>query len=94
MAVISCKLTSPEFQKRKREVIALLKTKLLQRKELDNGFQYTFKGSDEILDNIVSFIKTERRCCDFFTFNLSIQDDSKNILLNITGPKAQKNLSI
>lgn len=44
MAVISCKLTSPEFQKRKREVIALLKTKLLQRKELDNGFQYTLKA--------------------------------------------------
>lgn len=90
MAVVSCRLTSPELQKRKREVIALLKTQVLQRKELNDGYQYTFKGSDEIIDNIVSFIKTERACCDFFTFNLLIHDDSTNILLSITGPEGAK----
>jgi hypothetical protein len=87
---VSCKLTSPELQKYKTEVIALLKSEVLQRKELDNGYQYSFKGSDKMIDDIVSFIKTERVCCDFFTFNLSIEDVNRNVLLTITGPEGTK----
>ena len=40
--MVSCKLTIPELQKYKTEVVALLKTEVLQRKELDNGYQYSF----------------------------------------------------
>ena len=88
--MISCKLTSPKFQKYKTEVIALLKGEVLQRKELDNGYQYSFKGSDTIIDNIISFIKSERACCDFFNFNLSIEDVNRPLLLTITGPEGAK----
>jgi hypothetical protein len=88
--MISCKLTGPELQKRKTEVIALLKTEVLQRKELDNGYRYSFKGSDIIIDNIISFIKSERACCEFFTFNLSIEDINSNVVLTITGPVGAK----
>lgn len=85
--VVSCKLTSPELQKRKTEVIALLKANVLERKEVTNGYQYSFKGSDKMLDDLVTFIKTERACCDFFTFKLSVEDEATNVLLTITGPK-------
>src|SRR4051812_10921048 len=37
--VIACKLTSPEMQKRKAEVIASLKGKILSRQTLDNGYK-------------------------------------------------------
>ena len=65
--IIACKLTSPELQKRKQEVLAILKDKVLSKSELENGYKYKFDGSDKIFDEIVSFIKSERACCDFFT---------------------------
>ncbi|HEV8285077.1 MAG TPA: hypothetical protein VGQ09_12255 [Chitinophagaceae bacterium] len=85
---IACKLTSPELQKRKEQVIASLKAKVLNRQELKDGYNYHFKATDEIFDEVTSFIKTERQCCDFFTFNLSISDE--NIWLTITGPEGAK----
>jgi hypothetical protein len=88
--IISCKLTSSELQNYKREVIALLKNKVLHKKELDNGYQYSFEGSDPIIDAIIGFIKTERSCCDFFTFGLSIKGFDSNTLLTITGPEGTK----
>ena len=87
---VACKLTSPELQKRKAEVIASLKSKVVERKELENGYQYSFKGSDEMLDELVSFIKTERACCGFFTFHLSVEDEEANVVLTISGPKGAK----
>jgi hypothetical protein len=86
--VIACKLTNPELQKRKEEVIASLKTKVLDRQELKEGYKYKLAGNDEIFDEVVIFIKTERQCCDFFIFDLSIADD--NIWLSITGPDGAK----
>lgn len=88
--MISCKLTNPELQKHKTEVIELLKKEVVQRKELHNGYQYSFNGSDKIIDDIIGFIKSERACCDFFTFNLSIEDVNRNVLLTITGPEGTK----
>src|SRR5689334_13407979 len=88
--VVACKLASPELQKRKNEIIRLLKPHILERKEITNGYIYTFKGADDMLDVLVSFIKTERACCSFFTFELSIRDIETNIQLIITGPEGAK----
>jgi hypothetical protein len=85
---ITCKLTTPELQKRKATVIAELKALVLVRKELLNGFSYEFGATDEILDKLNLFIKTERMCCDFFTFHLIVEDDKT--FLNITGPEGVK----
>jgi hypothetical protein len=85
---VTCKLTTPELQKRKATVIAELKALVLTRKELTNGFGYEFEGTDEILDKLNTFIKTERMCCDFFTFQLTVEEN--RALLNITGPEGAK----
>ena len=88
---ISCKLTSPELRKRKEEVLASLKKKVLSRQELANGYKYKFEGQDAILDELVSFIKTERLCCDFFNFKLDVAGDGSEVWLAITGPEGAKN---
>jgi hypothetical protein len=85
---ITCKLTTPELQKRKATVIAELKALVVERKELENGFSYKFEGTDETLDKLNAFIKTERMCCDFFTFQITVEDQTA--LLNITGPNGAK----
>lgn len=47
-------------------------------------------GTDKILDQLSEFIKTERACCDFFIFGLSISGDKSEIWLELTGPKGAK----
>ncbi|WP_276371036.1 hypothetical protein [Chryseolinea sp. H1M3-3] len=85
---ISCKLTAPELQKRKATVIIELKRLLQYKEEIDNGFSYSFESADDILDKINDFIKTERICCDFFTFQLKVE--GSKTFLTITGPAGAK----
>lgn len=87
---LSCKLTSPELQKRKETVLASLKSKVIEKKELQNGFAFKFTGTDEMLDELNEFIKTERECCSFFIFNLSISGDKSEAWLELTGAEGVK----
>lgn len=87
---LSCKLMTPELQNRKETVLASLRKKVTQKKELENGYAFKFNGSDEMIDELTDFVKTERHCCDFFTFNLSISGDTSFLWFEITGPKEAK----
>ena len=89
-AKLTCKLTTPELQQRKKTVIAELKNQVLEKVETDQGFKYKFDGSDKILDLLNSFIKTERLCCDFFVFNLTASSDTKFAWLELSGPEGTK----
>lgn len=87
---LSCKLTSPELQKRKETVIAELKKEMLEKKELPNGFAFKFKGDDQTIDKLNEFIKSERQCCDFFIFDLSVSGNKSEVWLKMTGSKEAK----
>ena len=91
---IACKLTTPELQKRKETVIAHLKKLLITKRELENGFRYQFPGDDASLDTLTAFIKTERLCCDFFQYALSIGKESQSLQLTLTGPEGAKDFII
>jgi hypothetical protein len=87
---LACSLSAPELQNRKATVLNLLKTQISEQNELENGFSFKFTGNDEIMDNLVSFIKSERQCCPFFTFNLVVGNDKDSIWLHLTGPAGAK----
>jgi hypothetical protein len=89
-AKLTCKLTTPELQQRKKTIIAELKNLLLEKVETDKGFKYKFEGSDKMLDLLNNFIKTERLCCDFFVFTLTASSDTKFTWLELTGPEGTK----
>ena len=89
-SAVACKLTSPEMQKRKATVIKSLKDKVLEKKELENGYAYKFNGTDLVIDALTDFIKAERLCCEFFDFELKITGDASNTWLTITGPARAK----
>ncbi|MBA3649133.1 MAG: hypothetical protein H0W62_11390 [Chitinophagales bacterium] len=89
-ANLTCKLTTPELQKRKATVIASLQQQVLEKKELKNGYAFKFNGSDKMIDELTEFAKTERQCCDFFTFNIIISGDTSSVWLELTGvPEAK-----
>jgi hypothetical protein len=87
---LACKLTTPELALRKKTVLAALKNEALETRELEKGFEYKFNGSDSMIDRLCEFIKTERQCCDFFTFTLTIPKETSFIFLEITGPQGSK----
>ena len=87
---IACKLTSPELQARKATVLASLKEQVIEKKELKNGYAFKFPGDDKMVDELTEFIKTERECCDFFTFNLSISGDKSEAWLELSGEEDVK----
>lgn len=89
-SVLTCKLSSKEVQERKMTVLASLRKQVLERKELPNGYAFRFEGSDKVIDELTEFIKTERECCDFFTFNLSISGDKSEAWLELTGVDGAK----
>jgi len=85
-AKLTCKLTTPELQQRKRTVIAELKALVKERKEDGNAVSYKFESSDKNIDLVSNFIKTERLCCDFFEFTLEVESDSEFMWLKLSGP--------
>jgi hypothetical protein len=85
-AKLSCKLTTPELQQRKRTVIAELKGLVKERKEEANAVRYKFESTDKNIDLLSSFIKTERLCCDFFGFRLVVNPGSEFMWLTLSGP--------
>jgi hypothetical protein len=87
---VTCKLTTPELQERKRTVIAELKNKVLERVETETGVRYRFEGSDALIDLLTRFIKTERLCCPFFTFTLIVAQEESFIWLALSGPEGAK----
>ena len=85
-----CKLTSPEFKERKATVIADLKSMMIKKKELKDGYAYKFSGSDDVVAKLNEFIKTESECCDFFKFKLTVSNNKSQAWLHITGEKGVK----
>lgn len=87
---LACKLTAPELQGRKETVLKSLRTKIIERRVLENGYAFKFPGTGEMFDELAEFIKTEQECCGFFTFSLSTSGDKSGTWLELTGPEGSK----
>jgi hypothetical protein len=87
----SCKLTTAELEKRKTDVLSVIKSKVLDKKELSNGYSFKFENTDEMIDMLTDFIKSERQCCDFFNFSIHVNNDG-NLWFDLTGPKDAKEI--
>jgi hypothetical protein len=85
---LTCKLTTPELQLRRATVIRSLKERVLRKEEIAGGLKFAFTSTDEVLDQLLDFIKSERLCCDFLGFHLSIEDETAT--LELTGPEGTR----
>lgn len=85
----SCTLTTLELQKRKATIIQNLKSILIGKEELNNGYDYIFNGTDDVIDLLTDFVKTERQCCSFFNFSIEVLN-TRLVHLKITGEAGAK----
>lgn len=87
---IACNLSDAERSARKELVLTKLKKSILEKQELDSGYAFRFPGNDQMLDELTSFIKSERKCCSFFVFGLFVNNNENEIWLKLTGPEGTK----
>jgi hypothetical protein len=87
---IACSLTSPELQERRRAVLEKVGERIVEIKELENGYAYSFAADGNWLKELAAMIDLERQCCPFLKFQLIINPNSAPVWLELTGPDGTK----
>ena len=86
---IACTLSGSEMAERGDEVSALF-NEVEQVRELDDGYEFRFSGSDAVAGRLLEFTLAERRCCPFFTFELVLEPNLGPIWVRLRGSAAIK----
>ena len=87
---VACNLMPAELQERRRNLLSKVLTAVSERVELENGFQYRFASTGELISEVGRLIQLEHECCPFLTFRLTVEAGVKSVLLEITGPEGTK----
>lgn len=83
---IACALTGAELQERRQTILKRLRSAVVDVREVDDGYAYSFSSDGELLAEIGSMIELERQCCPFLRFRLTVEANSGPIWLELTGP--------
>jgi len=86
---IACTLSSEDLARR-QQVIHQLLQKTLERRELEDGFEFIFSPTEAILAELVDFVGFERKCCRFLSFELVLDSGDGPIHLRLRGPDGAK----
>ena len=81
---IACNLTGDDLAERGDEVGNLFQ-EVEQVRELADGYAFRFAGSDAVAARLLEFTLAERRCCPFFTFELTFEPNEGPIWLRLRG---------
>jgi len=81
---IACNLTGAELAQRGEEVADLFQY-VQQVQELPDGYAFRFPGDDTWATQALEFIRAERACCPFFTFELVFEPQQGPIWLRMRG---------
>ena len=88
--VIACTLSSPEERRAREAEVGDLFQTCQAVTELPDGYQLRFAGTDATLAQLSAFLRAERHCCPFFTFELSLASNLGPINLSLRGSPAIK----
>lgn len=81
---IACNLSGAELAARGSAVGNLFE-EVEQVREVDDGYAFRFAGSDAAATRLLTFTLEERRCCPFFTFELTFEPTHNHIWLTLRG---------
>jgi hypothetical protein len=87
---IACNLTAPELQGRRSTVLQKVRSAVLEVRELEDGYAYTFPSDGEWLGAVAGLIELERQCCPFLRFRITVHENGGPLLLEMTGPEGTK----
>ena len=86
-----CTLSPSALAERKAAVEASLGSKILETKELDDGFAIRFPTDSQTVQAVFDFVAAERRCCgSFVTFEVILNHGDGPFWLRLRGDKGAK----
>lgn len=88
---IACDLTvfTTEERTKHRQLGDSLFAKVARVVEHDDGFTFAFEPDPIVSENVEHWLAMERRCCPFFSFELT-RDRAQSLGLRISGPSGAK----
>jgi len=87
---IACTLTAPELQERRRTVLQKVRSAVVEVRELENGYSYSFPSAEDWLVEVAGLIDLERQCCPFLRFQITVEENGGPLWLEMTGPPGTK----
>jgi hypothetical protein len=89
---IVCTLSADQLAQRREHVIKELFQKTLERRELQDGFEFVFPSSEAVLAEVVEFVAFERKCCRFLSFEVAFEPGEGPIHLRLLGCEDAKDV--
>ena len=83
---IVCTLGAAALKARREDLLGGLVCRAEERIDIPNGYRVRFKAVEGVLPKIADVIDTEKECCRFLRFELTVEPDSRAIWLEFTGP--------
>ena len=59
-------------------------------RELENGYEFRFADSPDLLVKLAEFVSLEKLCCPFLHFEVAVEAESGPVLLRLTGREGVK----
>ena len=87
---VACSLTDSEFRERRNSVLREARQKMLEVKEIADGYNYRFPSDDDSLAQIINLVRLERKCCPFLQFRITVESGNGDIWLELTGAQGTK----
>lgn len=60
--------------------------------EREDGYEFVFEGSDEVLEAVSTFLQRETACCPFARFRVDVSPGLETVRLLFAGPEGTKEL--
>jgi|SRR5712691_13146756 len=83
---IACTLGPAALKARREDLLGGLVRRAEERIDVPNGYRVRFQSEPGLLTTIARVIETERQCCRFLRFDLTVEPDECAVWLEFTGP--------
>lgn len=83
---VACTLSPAALKARRENLLNALLHRADERRELPDGYRLRFAAEGDILSVIARTVDTERQCCRFLRFTVTVEPDDGPIALDLTGP--------
>lgn len=87
-----CRLEGAEFQERLKALEKEIVSKITNKEETESGVRLYFDDKNNADQTLMDFVLSEKRCCPFFRFDLTLLPDSEGLILEVSGEDGAKEM--
>jgi hypothetical protein len=91
-APVACSLSAPDRRERAATVLAAFRAHVREITPRPDGYALALEPTDEAIGAATAMITTERACCPFLRFDLTVDAPAGNVGLVLSGPPGTREL--